>query len=221
MAKLIIAKNLTLAYEDKPIINKVNFTINTGDFVFITGKSGSGKTTLLKSFYGELKPIGGSLMVGGFALEAIKRKQLSHLRKHLGVVFQDFKLIPEWNILKNVMLPILIAGQDRKTSEHKAKEMLKKVNLLGLEHKYPSQLSGGEQQRAAIARATIHQPILILADEPISGLDEYSAEIVMNLFEKANKAGITIVIASHSIPHNFSQKYRHFHINEGKIHELS
>ncbi len=221
MAKLIIAKNLTLAYEDKPIINKVNFTINTGDFVFITGKSGSGKTTLLKSFYGELKPIGGSLMVGGFALEAIKRKQLSHLRKHLGVVFQDFKLIPEWNILKNVMLPILIAGQDRKTSEHKAREMLRKVNLLGLEHKYPSQLSGGEQQRAAIARATIHQPILILADEPISGLDEYSAEIVMNLFEKANKAGITIVIASHSIPHNFSQKYRHFHINEGKIHELS
>jgi cell division transport system ATP-binding protein len=221
MAKLIIAKNLTLAYEDKPIINKANFTINTGDFVFITGKSGSGKTTLLKSFYGELKPIGGSLMVGGFALEAIKRKQLSHLRKHLGVVFQDFKLIPEWNILKNVMLPILIAGQDKKTSEHKAREMLKKVNLLGLEHKYPSQLSGGEQQRAAIARATIHQPILILADEPISGLDEYSAEIVMNLFEKANKAGITIVIASHSIPHNFSQKYRHLHINEGKVHELS
>jgi len=221
MGKLVIAKNLTLTYENTPIIKSSDFTINSGDFVFLTGVSGSGKTTVIKSLYGELKPANGELMVGEFNLSKINKSKLSLLRKHLGVVFQDFKLIPEWNILKNVMLPLLIAGIDKNSAQDLAMKYLNKVKLSHKADKFPAELSGGEQQRAAIARATIHNPVMILADEPISGLDEYSASLVMDLFIKANRLGITIVIASHSIPNEFDINFRQLHIEKGKLYELS
>jgi cell division transport system ATP-binding protein len=161
------------------------------------------------------------LNIGGFELSKITKSKLGLLRRHLGIVFQDYKLIPEWNILKNVMLPLLIAGIDNQTAEQKALELLKKVKLSHKLDRYPAELSGGEQQRAAIARAIIHNPVMILADEPISGLDEYSAELVMNLFIMANKLGITVLIASHSLPQDFNVQYRQLHIEEGKIYELS
>ena len=221
MGKLVIADNLTLRYENSEIIKSSSFTINSGDFVFLTGVSGSGKTTIIKSLYGEIKPSGGKLMVGEFDLKHINKSKLSLIRKHLGIVFQDFKLIPEWNILKNVMLPLLIAGVNKTDAENLAMEYLNHVKLSHKADKFPEELSGGEQQRAAIARATIHNPVMILADEPISGLDEYSASLVMDLFIKANKLGITIIIASHSIPNDFSINFRQLHIEKGKVYELS
>ncbi len=221
MGKLVIADNLNLRYENSEIIKSSSFTINSGDFVFLTGVSGSGKTTIIKSLYGEIKPSGGKLMVGEFNLKNINKSRLALLRKHLGIVFQDFKLIPEWNILKNVMLPLLIAGVNKTDAENLAMEYLNHVKLSHKADKFPEELSGGEQQRAAIARATIHNPVMILADEPISGLDEYSASLVMDLFIKANKLGITIIIASHSIPNDFSINFRQLHIEKGKVYELS
>ena len=221
MGKLVIADNLNLRYENSEIIKSSSFTINSGDFVFLTGVSGSGKTTIIKSLYGEIKPSGGKLMVGEFDLKHINKSRLALLRKHLGIVFQDFKLIPEWNILKNVMLPLLIAGVNKTDAENLAMEYLNHVKLSHKADKFPEELSGGEQQRAAIARATIHNPVMILADEPISGLDEYSASLVMDLFIKANKLGITIIIASHSIPNDFSINFRQLHIEKGKVYELS
>ena len=221
MGKLVKADNLTLTYKNEPVIKSANFTINSKEFVFLTGVSGSGKTTLIKSFYGELKPHSGSLKIGEFELSNISKSNLSLLRKHLGIVFQDFKLIPEWNILKNVMLPLLIAGIDKKEAEYLAMKYLNKVKLAHKVDKYPAELSGGEQQRAAIARAIIHNPVMILADEPISGLDEYSASLVMDLFIQANRLGITVVIASHSIPSNFNINFRHLHIEKGKVYELA
>ena len=221
MGKLVIANNLTLTYENNQVIKTANFTINSRDFVFLTGISGSGKTTIIKSLYGELKPHSGDLRVGEFNLFNIKKSKLAILRKHLGIVFQDFKLIPEWNILKNVMLPLLIAGVNKNEAEKLAIEYLSQVKLSHKADKYPAELSGGEQQRAAIARATIHNPVMILADEPISGLDEYSASLVMDLFIKANKKGITIIIASHTIPTDFGIDFRQLHIEKGKIYELA
>lgn len=220
MGKLVIAQDLSISYNSQPIIKNSDFSINTGDFVFLTGVSGSGKTTLIKAMYGEIRPKG-MLNIGGFELSKITKSKLGLLRRHLGIVFQDYKLIPEWNILKNVMLPLLIAGIDNQTAEQKALELLKKVKLSHKLDRYPAELSGGEQQRAAIARAIIHNPVMILADEPISGLDEYSAELVMNLFIMANKLGITVLIASHSLPQDFNVQYRQLHIEEGKIYELS
>ena len=219
--KIILANNLTIGYENKPVIKNANFSVNNGDFVFLTGVSGSGKTSIIKTLYGELKPISGDIYIGEFNLSNISKSKLSLLRRHLGIVFQDFKLIPEWNILKNVMLPLLISGIDKKDAENLAMKYLAKVNLSHKADKFPAELSGGEQQRVAIARATIHNPVMILADEPISGLDEYSASLVMDLFIKANKQGITIIIASHSIPQQFEIEYKQLHIEKGNIYELS
>ncbi len=217
---LVKANNLKIAYNSQYIIKDSNFSIEEGDFVFLTGISGSGKTSLIKSFYGEVRPEG-ELYIGPFNMAKIKRGSLAKLRKRLGIVFQDYKLIPEWNILRNVMLPLFIMGYDKNESEKKAMELLKKVKLSHKLDKFPAELSGGEQQRAAIARAIIHKPAMILADEPISGLDEYSASLVMDLFIMANKMGITVLIASHSLPQEFNVQYKHLHIEKGRVYELS
>ena len=222
MGVLVEAKNLYLGYKNEPVIKKGNFKIYTKDFVFLTGVSGSGKTTIIKSLYGEIPVLKGSLNVGGIELNGVKKSKISYLRKYLGVVFQDYKLIPEWSILKNVMLPMLIAGIDKKTAENKAIKLLNKVKLSHKLDKYPAELSGGEQQRAAIARAIIHDPVMILADEPISGLDEYSANLVMDLFIMANREKeITVIIASHSLPQTFNINYRQIHLEKGQVYELS
>ena len=217
---LIKANNLSIAYDKNEIIKDSSFTIKEGDFVFLTGISGSGKTSLIKSIYGEIKPRG-ELFLGPYNLAKVNKSTLSKIRRRLGIVFQDYKLIPEWNILKNVMLPLIIMGYDKKASEKKAIELLKKVKLSHKIDRFPAELSGGEQQRVAIARALIHNPALILADEPISGLDEFSASLVMDLFIMANRLGISVMIASHSLPQDFNIEYRHLHIEKGKIYELS
>jgi len=221
MSKLVLAKNLILGYKQEIVIRNADFSINSGEFVFLTGVSGSGKSTLIKSMYGEIKPVSGILNIGGFEIQKIKKSRLSQLRRYLGIVFQDFKLIPEWNILKNVSLPLLIAGFSKQDAEKKAIHLLSKVKLSHKADRFPLELSGGEQQRAAIARAIIHEPVMILADEPISGLDEYSANLVMELFIMANKLGITVVIASHSLPQTFNVEYKHIHLEKGNVYELS
>lgn len=221
MGKLVLAKNITINYSDTQIIKPSSFSINSGDFVFLTGISGSGKTSLIKTLYAEHKIQSGEMYIGEFNLTKMNKSKTSLLRKHLGVVFQDFKLISEWNIIKNVMLPLLITGIDKSHAKQMAMQYLNKVKLSHKADKFPFELSGGEQQRAAIARATIHNPVMILADEPISGLDEYSASLVMDLFIEANKLGITIVIASHSIPQNFDILFKQLHIEKGKIYELA
>ena len=222
MGVLVEAKDLYLGYKNEPVIKKGNFKVYTKDFVFLTGVSGSGKTTIIKSLYGEIPVLKGSLNVGGIELNGIKKSKITYLRKYLGVVFQDYKLIPEWSILKNVMLPMLIAGVDKHTAENEAIKLLNKVKLSHKLDKYPAELSGGEQQRAAIARAIIHDPVMILADEPISGLDEYSANLVMDLFIMANREKeITVIIASHSLPQTFNINYRQIHLEKGQVYELS
>ena len=222
MGVLVEAKDLYLGYKNEPVIKKGNFKVYTKDFVFLTGVSGSGKTTIIKSLYGEIPVLKGSLNVGGIELNGVKKSKISYLRKYLGVVFQDYKLIPEWSVLKNVMLPMLIAGIDKYTAENEAIKLLNKVKLSHKLDKYPAELSGGEQQRAAIARAIIHDPVMILADEPISGLDEYSANLVMDLFIMANnEKEITIIIASHSLPQTFNIEYRQIHLEKGEVYELS
>lgn len=146
MDKVIIAKEISLSYSNnETIINKANISINAGSFVFITGASGSGKSTLLKSFYGALKPNQGSLMVGGVELKGISTKKLNFLRRHIGIVFQDYKLVKEWTIEKNIMLPLIINGYDKGVTKVQVETLLKHVRLKHQFGKYPLELSGGEQ----------------------------------------------------------------------------
>jgi len=221
MSRIVTAKNLTVGYENENIIVNSSFNINSGEFIFLTGPSGSGKTTLLKNLYGELKPKGGFLQVGNFNMSNISRSQLLYLRRFIGIVFQDYKLIKDWTIEKNVKLPLIIAGIKEEIAQKKTDKLLAKVKLTNKAEHYPFELSGGEQQRAAVIRAIINEPLIILADEPTGNLDNYSSKVVMNLFRFANELGITILIATHHLPEDFDIQYRHMHIEGKKIHEIS
>ncbi len=220
---VVTAENLTLSYKkEEPILTDINLDIKTKDFVFITGKSGSGKSTLLKSFYGALPVQAGRLNVCGINLHNISKANKNFLRKHLGVVFQDYKLIDSWSIEKNVMLPLFIAGFSKDVCLSQAHKLLKHVKLLHKADKYPLELSGGEQQRAAVARALAHNPILILADEPTGNLDDYSSGVIWDLLKGANEhLGTTVIAVTHRIPSLLRVSYRHFIIDNGGIDEVS
>ncbi|RUM63895.1 MAG: ABC transporter ATP-binding protein [Sulfurimonas sp.] len=223
MDKVIVANNLSLSYsKDETIINKVSFSIDSGSFIFITGASGSGKSTLLKSLYGALKPQEGSLVVAGVELNGVTRSKLNLLRKHTGIVFQDYKLVKEWTIEKNIMLPLIISGYDKTVQKTQVDTLLKHVRLTHQAGKYPKELSGGEQQRVAMARALSHNPVLILADEPTGNLDDYSSQLIWNLLEGANTdLKSTVIVVTHHIPESMGVDFKHFHIEYGSIHEVA
>ncbi len=222
MDKVIVAENLSLAYEkNEVIIDRASFSVESGSFVFITGASGSGKSTLLKSIYGALKPLEGSLIVGGVELNGVSRSKLNLLRRHLGIVFQDYKLIKEWTIDKNISLPLMINGFEKNVIEKQVETLLKHVRLKHQSGKYPLELSGGEQQRVAMARALAHNPIMILADEPTGNLDDYSAQLIWNLLEGANEQlQTTVVVVTHRIPQTLGVDYKHYHLEYGTLHEV-
>lgn len=223
MDKVIVAKDVTLSYSgSETIINQANFSITSGSFVFITGASGSGKSTLLKSLYGALALQQGSLIVGGVELNNVSRSKLNFLRRHLGIVFQDYKLVKEWTIEKNIMLPLIINGYEKGVTQSQVDSLLKHVRLKHQAGKYPLELSGGEQQRVAMARALAHNPIMILADEPTGNLDDYSSGLIWNLLEGANEQlGTTVIVVTHHIPETMTIDYKHLHIEYGSIHEVN
>ncbi len=216
---VISAKNMSLSYVDgDPIIKNASFQVRRGEFVFITGPSGSGKSTLLKSLYGDIKLKEGELLVTNTALTNLKESVLMTLRQHIGIVFQDYKLIKEWTIEKNVMLPLLIAGYSRRVCEAQVDKLLAHVDLLHRKGKFPVELSGGEQQRAAMARALAHNPMMILADEPTGNLDRYSSNVIWDLLIGANKQlQTTVVVVTHDIPSAINVKYTHYTLNGGVV----
>jgi cell division transport system ATP-binding protein len=220
---VINAENLTLSYgRDEPIITEGNFKINPNEFVFITGKSGSGKSTILKSMYGELIPKKGDLNVCGVNIKNINSSKLNLLRRYLGIVFQDYRLINDWTVEKNVMLPLMIGGFSKGVCVKQAQKLLKHVKLLHKADKYPLELSGGEQQRVAMARALAHNPVMILADEPTGNLDEYSSEVIWGLLKNAKEhLGTTVVVVTHHIPSTLGTDYKHFFLESGVAYEVS
>ncbi len=220
---VVSAQKLSLGYGgDEPIIAETDLSINSGDFVFITGKSGSGKSTILKSFYGELLPQRGNLNICGVNIKKLNRIKLNKLRRYLGIVFQDYKLIDSWTIEKNIMLPLMIGGFSKSVCEAQALKLLRHVKLTHKIGKYPLELSGGEQQRVAIARALAHNPVLILADEPTGNLDNYSSEVIWSLLKNAREhLGTTVVVVTHHIPSTIGVDYKHFFIDKGVLYEVS
>lgn len=223
MDHVIHAEGLTIAYgRDEPIITNANMKVSPHEFVFITGKSGSGKSSILKSIYGELTPKNGDLHVCGLNINNINTGNLNLLRRYLGIVFQDYRLINDWTIEKNVMLPLMIGGFSRSVCVNQAQKLLKHVKLLHKADKYPLELSGGEQQRVAMARALAHNPVMILADEPTGNLDEYSSEVIWDLLKNAREhLGTTILVVTHHIPSTLGIDYKHFFLESGVIYEVS
>jgi cell division transport system ATP-binding protein len=223
MEYVIKANGLNISYgRDEPIITDASMQIKAQEFVFITGKSGSGKSTIIKSLYGELFPNRGELNVCGVDFKNISSSKLNLLRRYLGVVFQDYKLIDEWTVEQNVMLPLIIGGFSKSVCIKQAHKLLKHVKLLHKINKYPYELSGGEQQRVAMARALAHNPVLILADEPTGNLDSYSSEVIWNLLKGAKEhLGTTVLVVTHNIPSTLGIDYKHYFLEGGVLHEVN
>ena len=178
-------------------LNGISFTINEGEFVFLVGPSGSGKTTIIKLITGELSPTSGQITVNGFDMQGIKRRKLPKLRRTLGVIFQDFRLIDKMTVYENVAFSLRVTDTSAKVIRNRVPYIL---NLMGLEKKakrFPHEISGGEQQRVALARALVNDPPIIIADEPTGNIDpELSYEIV-ELLEGINQCGTTILMVTH------------------------
>ena len=194
--------------------------VKKGDFVFVIGASGSGKSTLIKMLYREEKPTKGSLYIGGIDVAKLRNRKVYKLRRKLGIVFQDFKLLPKLTVYENVAFALEILGLPR---EEIRKKTMKALNSVGLKKKaknYPDQLSGGEQQRVAIARAIVNDPKLLLCDEPTGNLDPDTSLEVMQVLDDINKKmGTTIMMATHDKEIVNKMKKRVIHIEEGRLKE--
>lgn len=195
---MISASRLTKRY---PVgfeaIREVSFEITAGEMVFIAGHSGAGKTTLVKLMAAIERPTSGSLVVNGQNLSALRKSAVPYLRRHFGLVFQDQKLLFDRTVLDNVLLPLQIVGHPPKESVRRARAALDKVGLLQREKANPIALSGGEQQRLAIARAVVNRPTILLADEPTGNLDAESADAILEIFASFHQVGVTVLISTH------------------------
>src|SRR5574343_1336596 len=204
---MIVASQLSKRYPGGyEALADVSFEISAGQMVFITGHSGAGKTTLVKLIASIERPTSGSLVVNGQNLSALRPSAIPYLRRHFGLVFQDQKLLFDRSVLDNVLLPLQIVGLTRREAVRRAQAALDKVGLLERERANPIALSGGEQQRLAIARAVVNRPTVLLADEPTGNLDAASASDVLEIFESFHQVGVTVVVATHD-PH-WIEQYR-------------
>ena len=196
---MIHIKNVRKVYESSNTLalDNVNFTVEDGEFVFLVGPSGSGKTTIMKLITGEIRPTSGEIVVNDFDMSKIKRRKLPKMRRTLGVVFQDYRLIENMNVYDNVAFAMRVVGAANKDIKKRVPYILELVGLEGREKRLPNELSGGEQQRVAIARALVNNPRMIVADEPTGNLDPVRSLELMLLFEKINEMGTTVVVVTH------------------------
>ena len=178
-------------------LDGVDLTINEGEFVFLVGPSGSGKTTMMKLITGEVRATAGEIIVNDFGMMKIKQRKLSKVRRTLGVIFQDYRLIENMTVYDNVAFAMRVVGAAGKNIARRVPYVLELVGLDGREHRFPNELSGGEQQRVAIARALVNNPRMIVADEPTGNLDPVRSLELMLLFEKINEMGTTILVVTH------------------------
>jgi cell division transport system ATP-binding protein len=198
VALVVQLENVTLRYGAGPeILKHVSFNLASGDLRLLCGKSGAGKSTLLRLLFLMLKPTSGEAQVFGQNVTNLSPKNVAHLRRKLGVVFQDFRLLPHMSVFDNVALPLRAAGLRREAYAGDVNDLLDWVGLKGRANEVPQMLSGGEMQRVAIARAVVAKPQLILADEPTGNVDAAMAKRLMHLFQELNKLGATVLIATH------------------------
>ena len=221
MEKLVELKDIKAFHRKKQILNGVNIDVQKGEFVYLIGKTGSGKSSILKVLYKEMDIAEGEGEIVGLNLNKLKYSKVHKLRRQLGIIFQDFQLLPDRSVLDNLMFTMEATGwKDKKAMRSHADLTLEQVNLQNIGDKYPHQLSGGQQQKVAIARAMINSPKVILADEPTGNLDPESSQEIMNLLSAISKGGTAIIMATHDM--DIVKKYpgRVLKCEEGVISEV-
>ena len=209
-----VAKEYT---RQRVALSHVTFQIKRGEFVFLIGPSGSGKTTILKLMYMEEKPTHGGVWVNGIHSSATKRSEIAHLRRKLGIVFQEFRLLEDRTAEQNVAFALEVTGAPKETIPAKVARVMNQVGLASKATQLPRQLSGGEQQRVAIARALVNEPYFILADEPTGNLDERATRGVFQLLKDINAGGTSVIMATHDLEMVRSTDFRTIELNHGRI----
>ena len=210
---IISIKNVSISYTNNLILENINLEINKGDFIYLIGETGSGKSSLLKALYKGIELNRGSIIVSEYDLKKIRKNKIAYLRRELGIIFQDFQLLSDRNIYKNLEFVLRSTGwKDKNEIKNRISEVLNKVHLKKVEKKMPFELSGGEQQRVSIARSLLNNPKIILADEPTGNLDPEKSKSIIETLKEINLEGTTIIIATHdySIIENFPNKTYRF-----------
>lgn len=215
---MITFKNVSKRYADGYIaLNNIDLAVESGEMVFLTGHSGAGKSTLLKLIAAIERPTSGVISISGQNIAQLKPAAIPYLRRKLGFIFQDHKLLFDRNVFENVLLPLQISNFDNNTAASRARAALDKVGLLKKEKVMPITLSGGERQRLCIARAVVHRPIILIADEPTGNLDVEYARDIMTMFKSFNQVGVTVLIATHDASLLEDTQHRILSLKQGKL----
>lgn len=220
MSYVVQLNNVSVTYENKNVLKDVNFRLNNGEFVYLIGQTGAGKSTFLKLIYRDLKPDAGEIFVNEFPVHKLPDKKVPLLRRSIGIVFQDFQLLPDRNVYDNISFALQVTAQPKKIIKQRTLEVL---SLVGLNHKrnqMPNDLSGGEQQRVVIARALANEPKIMLADEPTGNLDPEATNQIMDLLVSINNRGMAVLMITHN--YDIVKKYpcRTLRINDGTLQQV-
>lgn len=216
---MILLDRVTKTYskDGMPALSRISLHVEPREFVILVGTSGAGKSTLLKLLTREEKPTSGKIVVGGIDYDTLKTKHIPLLRRKIGVVFQDFKLLPQRTVFENIAFALEIAGMTNREIKSTVPKVIELVGLVGKEKNYPRELSGGERQRVAIARAIVRQPKILIADEPTGNLDPKHSWDIVRLLEKINRYGTTVVLTTHNVEIVNRLKRRVITLDHGKI----
>ena len=214
---MINFENITYNYSHQSGVYDINLEIQDNEFCFLVGPTGSGKTTLLKLLYFDLFPHKGKVNILNYSSKNVKKSSIHKIRKKIGVVFQDYKLLKQRTVYENIALPLHINGVGRKKIKQLVREALDLTELSHYSKKFPDELSGGEQQQVCIARAIVKNPDIILADEPTGNLDPTTGHKILKIFEQINKEGTCVVMATHNYKLISDKAYRVIELNEGRI----
>jgi cell division transport system ATP-binding protein len=213
-------QDVSVVYEGKLVLDKINFKLQNGDFVYIIGQTGAGKSSFLKLIYRDVIPYEGRILVDGTDISTLPDKQVPFLRRKLGIVFQDFQLLPDRNVYENVSFALQVTGKSISFIKQRVMEVLSMVGLSNKRNQMPSELSGGEQQRVVIARALANEPRIMLADEPTGNLDPEVSASIMDLLRSINNKGMAVLMVTHNYDLVRNFPHRTIRIHQGKIQEV-